>query len=120
MSESVYNFQRVFNLRLGGGLRKHDTCPYRAMGPVTREEYESRAERYDRQLEELVGVDPAGMNTEEKMAALRRYREEQYEGMVDAVYTRRGWTQQGVPTLETLKKLKIDFPGVVEVVKAHL
>jgi aldehyde:ferredoxin oxidoreductase len=120
MSESVYNFQRVFNLRLGSGLRQHDTCPYRAMGPVTKEEYESRAERYDGQLKELVGVDPQGMSVEEKMAALRRYREEQYEGMVDAVYARRGWTQQGVPTLETLKKLKIDFPEVVEVVKQYL
>jgi aldehyde:ferredoxin oxidoreductase len=120
MSESVYNFQRVFNLRLGSGLRQHDTCPYRAMGPVTKEEYESRAERYDGQLVELVGVDPGSMTLEEKMAALRRYREEQYEGMVDAVYKRRGWTPQGVPTLETLKRLKIDLPEVVEVVKAHL
>jgi aldehyde:ferredoxin oxidoreductase len=120
MSESVYNFQRVFNLRMGSGLRQHDNCPYRAMGPVTKEEYESRAERYDKQLKELIGVDPQGMRTEQKIAALRRYREEQYEGLVDAVYKRRGWTPQGVPTLETLKRLKIDFPEVVEVVEPYL
>jgi aldehyde:ferredoxin oxidoreductase len=120
MSESVYNFQRVFNLRMGSGQRQHDNCPYRAMGPVTKEEYESRAERYDKQLKDLVGVDPEGMSTEQKMAALRQYREEQYEGLVDAVYKRRGWTPQGVPTLETLKRLKIDFPEVVEVVKPYL
>ena len=29
------------------------------MGPVTVEEYESRAERYDEQLKENVGIDPA-------------------------------------------------------------
>jgi len=120
MSESVYNFQRVFNLRMGGGLRQHDAIPYRAMGPVTREEYESRAERYDKQLRELVGADPGVMTLDEKRAALRQYREDQYEQLIDAVYKRRGWTPQGVPTLETLRRLRIDFPEVVEVVKSYL
>jgi aldehyde:ferredoxin oxidoreductase len=120
MSESVYNFQRVFNLRMGGGLRQHDAIPYRAMGPVTREEYESRAERYDKQLRDLVGVDPGVMTLDEKRAALRQYREEQYEQLIDAVYKRRGWTPQGVPILETLKRLKIDFPEVVKVIQPHL
>jgi aldehyde:ferredoxin oxidoreductase len=90
------------------------------MGPVTQEEYESRAERYDKQLKELVGVDPEGMATEAKMATLRNYREDQYEKLVDAVYKRRGWTPQGVPTLKTLQRLKVDFTEVVEVVKSHL
>jgi aldehyde:ferredoxin oxidoreductase len=120
MSESVYNFQRVFNLRMGGGLRQHDAIPYRAMGPVTREEYESRAERYDKQLRDLVGVDPGVMTLDEKRAALRQYREDQYEQLIDAVYKRRGWTPQGVPILETLKRLKIDFPEVVKVIQPHL
>jgi aldehyde:ferredoxin oxidoreductase len=86
------------------------------MGPVTVEEYESRAERYDRQLKELVGFDPEGKTTQEKMAALRAYREEQYEKLIDAVYKRRGWTPNGIPTLETLRRLHIDFPDVVELV----
>ncbi|HEY74737.1 MAG TPA: aldehyde:ferredoxin oxidoreductase [Thermoflexia bacterium] len=120
MSERVYNFQRVFNIRLGKGLREHDAVPYRSMGPVTVEEYESRAERYDKQLRELLGLDPEKMTTEEKLAALRKYREEQYEKLIDAVYARRGWTKDGVPTLETLKRLGIDYPDVVEVVKRHL
>ena len=45
MSERVYNFQRVFNLRMGFGRRVHDHLPYRAMGPVTVDEYESRQDR---------------------------------------------------------------------------
>ena len=117
MSERVYNFQRVFNLRMGSGKREHDRIPYRSAGPVTVEEYESRAERYDRQLREKLGLDPTAMTTQEKMAALRKYREEQYSKLQDAVYARRGWTRNGVPTLETLHKLEIDFPEVVEVVK---
>jgi aldehyde:ferredoxin oxidoreductase len=120
MSEAVYNFQRVFNIRLGHGRRDHDDIPYRSAGPVTVEEYESRAERYDRQLQDILGLDPAGMSTGEKMAALRKHREEQYEKLKDAVYERRGWTNDAVPKVETLKKLGIDFPDVVAVVERYL
>ncbi len=66
--------------------RQHDYPPYRAMGPVTKLEYESRQERYDEQLKRLVEIDPAGMSTEEKMKELRKYREAQYELLMDAVY----------------------------------
>ena len=120
MSEPVYNFQRVFNIRLGHGRRDHDDIPYRSAGPVTVEEYESRAERYDGQLQDILGLDPAGMSTGEKMAALRKHREEQYEKLKDAVYERRGWTNDAVPKVETLKKLGIDFPDVVAVVERYL
>ncbi len=116
-SERVYNFQRVFNLRRGFGTRIHDRQPYRAAGPVTIEEYESRSERYDKQLKEVVGYDPEGKTTLEKMKVLRKYRESQYESLVDAVYNRRGWNNNGVPTIEFLKKIGMDFPEVIEVVK---
>jgi len=116
-SERVYNFQRIFNIRRGYGLRKHDAQPFRAAGPVTAEEYESRAERYDKQLKEIIGFDPEGKTTEEKMKTLRAYRESQYEKLIDAVYYRRGWTKNGVPTIEHLKKLGMDLPELIEVVK---
>jgi aldehyde:ferredoxin oxidoreductase len=116
-SERVYNFQRVFNLRRGFGTRIHDKQPYRAAGPVTTEEYESRAERYDKQLKEKIGFDPSGKTTIEKMKALRKYREDQYESLTDAVYKRRGWNKNGVPTIEFLKKIGMDLPEVIEVVK---
>ena len=119
MSEAVYNFQRVFNLKLGYGTREHDTLPYRSMGPVTNEEYESRRDRYDTQLIEKYGMDIEKMDTTDKVKALREKREEQYELLKDAVYKRRGWTNNGIPTLETVKRLGIDFPEVVEVLKAN-
>jgi aldehyde:ferredoxin oxidoreductase len=78
-SEKAYTFQRLFNLRMGYGTRAYDYPPYRAVGPVTVKEYESRQERYDKSLLEDVGLDPKGLTTEEKMAALRRYREGRYE-----------------------------------------
>jgi len=119
MSEKVYNFQRVFNLKMGFGRREHDAIPYRSAGPVTVEEYESRVERYDKQLREKVGYDPQGKTTEEKMAALRAFREADYQRLCDAVYKRRGWTADGVPTIAKLKELGIDFPEVVETVRPY-
>ena len=119
MSEAVYNFQRIFNLRLGQGRREHDTIPYRAMGPVTVHEYESRRERYDKQLREKHGIDPSGKSTEEKVALLHKFREEEYERLKDAVYQRRGWTKEGIPTIETVRRLGIDFPEVLEVLNSH-
>jgi aldehyde:ferredoxin oxidoreductase len=118
-SERVYNFQRVFNLRRGFGTRIHDRQPYRAAGPVTVEEYESRSERYDKQLKEKVGIDPSGKTTIEKMKVLREYRESQYESLIDAVYKRRGWNKNGVPTIEFLKKIGMDFSEVIDVVKDY-
>jgi len=117
MSERVYNFQKIFNIRLGYGMREHDRQPYRAAGPVTKEEYLSRKERYDKQLIEKMGMDPEKMTLEEKMAKQRAYREDQYEKLLDAVYFRRGWNKNGVPTIEHLKKIGMDLPELIEVVK---
>jgi aldehyde:ferredoxin oxidoreductase len=119
MSERVYNFQRIFNLRQGFGRREHDTLPYRAMGPVTIEEYESRQDRYDEQLKDVDIMNPQGKGTPEKLRALRHYREEQYEKLKDAVYKRRGWTSNGIPTVKTVRRLGIDFPEVLALLKAH-
>jgi aldehyde:ferredoxin oxidoreductase len=115
-SEKVYNFQRLFNLRLGFGTREHDYPPYRAVGPVFKDEYESRSERYDQELKNDVEIDITGLSTEEKMNVLRKFREERYEKLVDAVYKRRGWTSNGIPTIETIKRLGIDYSEVLSLV----
>ncbi len=119
MSEAVYNFQRIFNLKMGYGTREHDTVPYRAMGPVTEEEYRSRQKLYDKQLKEKYSIDIAGMEIKEKTAVLRQKREAQYELLKDAVYKRRGWTNNGIPTIKTVKRLGIDFPEVLELLKKN-
>ena len=119
MSERVYNFQRIFTLRQGFGTREHDSIPYRAMGPVTKEEYESREDRYDTQLKEFGILDPEGKSTEEKLTALRKYREDRYEKLKDATYKRRGWSPNGIPTVEKVKELGIDFPDVVDLISSY-
>jgi aldehyde:ferredoxin oxidoreductase len=119
MSEAVYNFQRIFNLKMGFGRREHDSLPYRAVGPVTEEEYLSRAERYDQQLVQTCKINIDGKSTKEKVALLRRFREQQYDRLKDAVYKRRGWTTDGIPTRQTVVRLNIDFDEVLDVLKAH-
>ena len=119
MSERVYNFQRIFNLRQGFGTREHDNIPYRAMGPVTKEEYESRKDRYDTQLKEFGILDPEGKSTEEKLKVLREYRQNRYEKLKDATYKRRGWTPNGIPTVEKVKELGIDFPDVLALISRY-
>jgi len=117
MSEKVYNFQRIFNLRMGFGTREHDDIPCRAVGPVTEEEYESHAEHYDKQLREKVGFNTNGKSAKEKLTVLRKHREREYERLKDAVYKRRGWNDKGVPTLKKVRELGIDIPDVVELLK---
>lgn len=119
MSEAVYNFQRIFNLKMGFGQREQDDIPYRAVGPVTAVEYESRSERYDKQLIEKHNIDITGKTTAEKVALLRNFREELYEKLKDAVYARRGWNQNGIPTVATVTRLGIDFPEVLELLKEY-
>jgi len=119
-SERVYNFQKTFAIRLGYTGREQDAIPYRSMGPVTNEEYESRTDRYDGQMKDDIGIDPAGKDTTEKVAITRKYREEQYEKLMTAAYKRRGWTNDGIPTIEHLKEIGLDVPEVFEVLKKHL
>ena len=107
-SERCYNWQRAMNVWLGRGQRKDDWIPFRAMGPVTEMEYVSRKERYDKQLVdklEMSQKDVEKMTVQEKLNILYEFRRDQYEKLTDAVYYRRGWTPNGVPTPQKMKQL---------------
>ncbi|MFW9772393.1 MAG: aldehyde ferredoxin oxidoreductase family protein [Promethearchaeota archaeon] len=119
MSERVYNFQRIFNIRQGKGLRENDSnLPYRAMGPVTPPEYESRQDRYDMQLKDI-GIKIENKSTEEKIKILRNHREEQYRKLQDAVYKERGWNENGCPTVKKVRELGIDLEDVLKYIKPY-
>ena len=119
-SERVYTFQRIFILRMGSGKRENDVPPVRSLGPITVGEYLSREERYDKQLAEIIGTDPVGMSTEEKISAIMDYRKDQFRQLVDAVYKRRGWTPGGIPKLEKLIEIEMDLPELVAVIRPYL
>ncbi len=107
-SERCYNWQRAMNVWMGRGQRKDDWIPFRAMGPVTEMEYLSRKDRYDKALVEKQGLaqkDVDKMTTQEKLKIIYEFRRNQYEKLTDAVYYRRGWTPNGVPSPQKMKQL---------------
>jgi aldehyde:ferredoxin oxidoreductase len=119
-SERCYNWQRAMNVWMGRGRRKDDWIPYRSMGPVTKMEYISRKERYDKQLVEILGLsekEVEDMNIEKKMKLLYGYKQDQYQKLADAVYYRRGWTPNGVPTPKKMKQLKMDDPKMLKMIQ---
>ena len=117
-SERMHNLQRVFNIRMGVYGRENDTPPYRAVGPVTAEEYIYRKDYYDQEVREIVGEDNIeNMNLEERMNTLRKHRVDYYDDLLDAVYEERGWDENGIPKVETLERLDIAYPDVVEIVE---
>jgi aldehyde:ferredoxin oxidoreductase len=107
-SERCYNWQRAMNVWLGRGRRKDDWIPYRSMGPLTQMEYISRKERYDKYLNEKIGMNKEEIektDIKEKIKIIYNFRRDQYDKLTDAVYYRRGWTPNGVPTPEKMKEL---------------
>ena len=119
-SERCYNWQRAMNVWLGRGCRKDDWIPYRSMGPVTEMEYLSRKDRYDEQLVEKLGLsekEVEKMSVKKKMDLLYDYRQDQYQKLADAVYYRRGWTPNGVPTPQKMKQLGMDDPEMLEMLQ---
>lgn len=122
-SERCYNWQRAMNVWMGRGQRKDDWIPYRAMGPVTEMEYTSRKERYDTQLIEKLGVpkkDVETMSVKEKLNIMYEYRRGQYEKLTDAVYYRRGWTPNGVPTPQKMKQLGFSDPKMLQMLQKKI
>lgn len=79
MGERIWNLTRAFNIR-EGFTRKDDTLPPRIM-------------------EESL---PTGK------AKGRRVTKEDFEKMLDEYYKLRGWTKDGIPTLEKLKQLGLN------------
>ena len=54
----------------------------------------------------------------ERIEILRKAKYELFEDLQQKVYAARGWDDRGVPTIETLKRLKIDFPEAVALVNS--
>jgi len=122
-SERCYNWQRAMNVWLGRGCRKDDWIPYRSMGPVTELEYISRKERYDKQLIEILGFsesDIEKMSVSERIDILYKYRQNQYQKLADAVYYRRGWTPNGVPTPQKMRQLGFNDSSMLNMLQKKI
>ena len=122
-SERCYNWQRAMNVWMGRGQRKDDWIPYRSMGPVTEMEYLSRKERYDKQLIEKLGItekEVEKMDMKGKIKILYDFRRDQYQKLADAVYYRRGWTPNGIPTPQKMEQLGMDDPKMLKMLQQKI
>jgi hypothetical protein len=103
------NLQRVMNCLVFGpetGLR--DWIPDRAIGPTDDALYEAEQAYSDGDLERLTGKTPEeiqAMTTTEKRETLLALRKEELRKLIRIYYDQRGWSEQGVPTVETLQSL---------------
>jgi aldehyde:ferredoxin oxidoreductase len=122
-SERCYNWQRAMNVWMGRGRRNDDWIPYRSMGPVTEVEYMSRKDRYDKQLVEKVGLkekEVEKMSAPDKIKTLYDWKQDQYQKLTDAVYYRRGWTQNGVPTPQKMKALGFNDKKMLDMLQEKI
>jgi len=103
-SERLYVLQKLINLRQGKGTRASDQIPLRAIGPAYFNEYESRAEYYDKWLQEQVGDNNIPASPERRHKLLLEKRIEAYQQLCDIVYEKKGFTSEGIPKRETVEK----------------
>ncbi|MEA4951233.1 MAG: aldehyde ferredoxin oxidoreductase C-terminal domain-containing protein [Aminivibrio sp.] len=50
---------------------------------------------------------------------MQAHRRGEWEKLVDAVYARRGWDRNGVPTKETVERLGLDSPEVLDLLEPY-
>jgi len=105
------NLQRVMNvLRFGRETAQKDWIPERAIGPTEDAHYEAEAEFNDAQLAGVLAkplAEVQAMPTAEKRKILMEARVKDLRKLVRVYYEERGWNENGVPTVETLKGLDL-------------
>jgi len=108
------NLQRVMNMMsFGATTGEHDWIPDRAIGPTEDSLYELEKDYNDLQLSVILNrpvADIAPMKTSEKREALMKHRKEELRKLIHVYYRERGWTEKGIPKLDTLKQIGLwDF-----------
>jgi len=103
------NLQRVMNvMKYGEQTADFDWIPDRAIGPTENGLYEAEADYCDAEVAALLGKEPAalaGVPTAEKRQILMKHRKEELRRLVAVYYAERGWSEKGIPRVETLKQL---------------
>ncbi len=103
-SERLYILQKLINLRQGKGTRDNDQIPLRAMAPVFFNEYQSRADYYDKWLEQNGGSQKLPASPEQRHRLVIERRIKEYHQLCDAVYQQKGFTPEGIPRRETVAR----------------
>jgi aldehyde:ferredoxin oxidoreductase len=103
------NLQRVMNIMsFGATTGAHDWIPDRAIGPTEDSLYELEQDYNDPQMSAILNksaADIATMKTSEKREALMKHRKEELRKLISVYYRQRGWTDNGIPKIDTLKQI---------------
>ena len=103
------NLQRVMNvMHYGERTVDHDWIPERAIGPTEDGLYEAEREFNDAEVARLLGTDAlavSAMPTAEKRIQLMDLRRKELRKLVQVYYQERGWSERGIPKVETLQQL---------------
>lgn len=108
------NLQRIMNIMaFGEKTGEQDWIPDRAIGPTEDVLYENEKDYNDAQLSAILNkplADVQRMETAEKRALLMKQRREELKELIGVYYRQRGWTERGIPTVETIRKIGLwDF-----------
>jgi len=108
------NLQRIMNiLTYGKTTGDHDWIPDRAIGPTDDPIYAAEMDYNDREVSRILGkplADISDRPLDEKREILMNFRKEQLRKLIQIYYRERGWTDSGIPTISTLKKIDLwDF-----------
>jgi aldehyde:ferredoxin oxidoreductase len=103
------NLQRVMNVMVyQTGTGEHDWIPDRAIGPIDDILYAAEKDYHDQELVKLLNLPPAevqALKTAEKREILMKHRKDQLSKLIHVYYQERGWTNAGIPTVNTLKQI---------------
>ncbi len=103
------NLQRVMNvLSFGASTGDRDWIPDRAIGPTENTLYDLEKDYNDKQLSLFLNKSAdaiAMIETTKKREALMLHRKEELRKLIHIYYTQRGWTDKGIPKIDTLKRI---------------
>ena len=108
------NLQRVMNaIIFGRNTGEKDWVPDRAIGPTDDDLYDAEKNFHDSEISKILGKPleyVEKMQAKEKRTILMNHRKDQLQKLIHAYYHERGWNENGVPKVETLKQVGLwDF-----------
>ena len=103
------NLQRVMNvMAFEKTTGEHDWIPDRAIGPTEDALYEKEQDYNDGQLSSILNKptdEIQKMQTAQKREMLMNHRKQELKKLISVYYAQRGWSETGIPKIETLEKI---------------
>jgi len=108
------NLQRIMNMMaFGEKTGEQDRIPDRAIGPTEDALYEKEKDYNDGQVSSILNKslnEIRKLPIFEKRKILMEHRRKELKKLIGVYYAQRGWTERGIPTVETIRRIGLwDF-----------